>query len=134
MLHTLRQIIDNDEKWRGILRGLNEEFYHQTVKGKQVEDYIAEKSGLNLNTFFDQYLRDTKIPTFEYAIVNGKVLYRWANCVEDFNMKLKVHVNEETLWLSPGKKWQNFNLEEKISSVTVDKDFYVASFQLTEIK
>ncbi|MDQ4139083.1 MAG: M1 family metallopeptidase, partial [Bacteroidota bacterium] len=31
MLHTLRQVVNNDEKWRAILRGLNKEFYHQTV-------------------------------------------------------------------------------------------------------
>ena len=29
MLHTLRQLIEDDEKWRQILRGLNSEFYHQ---------------------------------------------------------------------------------------------------------
>jgi hypothetical protein len=30
MLHTLRQWINNDDKWRGILRGLQKDFYHQT--------------------------------------------------------------------------------------------------------
>src|SRR5262245_60900863 len=30
MLHTIRQIVDNDEKWRAILAGLNKTFWHQT--------------------------------------------------------------------------------------------------------
>ena len=31
LLHTLRQLVNNDEKWRGILRKMNAVFYHQTV-------------------------------------------------------------------------------------------------------
>ncbi|HEV2831220.1 MAG TPA: M1 family metallopeptidase, partial [Hanamia sp.] len=38
MLHTIRQVINNDEKFRGILRGLNKTFYHQTVATKEIED------------------------------------------------------------------------------------------------
>ena len=45
MLHTIRQIVDDDEKWRGILRGLNQTFWHQTVTGKQIEDYISAAGG-----------------------------------------------------------------------------------------
>jgi len=74
MLHTLRQIINNDQQWRQILRGLNEEFYHQTVKTEQIEDYISDKCGLDLQSFFHQYLRDTRIPVFEYALLDGKLM------------------------------------------------------------
>lgn len=133
MLHTLRQIIDNDEKWRKILRGLNSKFYHQTVKTEQIEEFISEKVGLDLQLFFDQYLRDTRIPTFEYALVDGKMRYRWANCVKGFNMKLKVHINGQMHWLKPIQRWQNMSMENPIQKVNVDQDFYVASFQLTEI-
>ena len=128
MLHTLRQIIDDDEKWRQILRGLNKEFYHQTVKSEQVENYIAEHAGLDLKPFFDQYLRDTRIPTFEYALLNGSMRYRWGNCIKDFQMKLKVHINGEAHWLEPTQKWQNLNPEVPIHSVEADRDFYVAGF------
>ena len=49
MLHTIRQLVNDDEKWRGILRGLNKTFWHQTVMGKQVEDYISAQAGMNLS-------------------------------------------------------------------------------------
>ena len=49
MLHTIRQIVGDDEKWRGILRGLNKTFWHQTVMGKQIEDYISAQAGVNLS-------------------------------------------------------------------------------------
>src|SRR5690606_5380129 len=54
-LHTLRQVIDDDEKWRAILTGLNTEFHHKTVTSADVENYIGQHSGLDLNGFFDQY-------------------------------------------------------------------------------
>ena len=134
MLHTIRQIIDNDDKWRSILRGLNKEFYHQTVTTKQIEGYIIDKSGLDLQLVFDQYLRDTRIPTFEYALIDGKMRYRWANCIRKFDMPVKVWINGKAKVLKPGQRWNTIELESPIKQVKVDQDFYVASFELTEIR
>lgn len=134
MLHTLRQIIGNDEKWRQILRGLNSTFYHQTVTAEQVENYMAEQSGLGLKAFFDQYLRETQIPTLEYAVVNNQIRYRWTNCVPDFKMKLKVYVNDKLQWIEPTRRWQNLELAGAFESFRIDKDFYVAGFCISEIK
>lgn len=68
MLHTLRQLVNDDEKWRQLLRGLNKTFYHQTVTTQEIENYIGEFLELNLTAFFNQYLRDIRIPNFEYSI------------------------------------------------------------------
>ena len=68
MLHTLRQLVNDDKKWRLLLRGLNKTFYHQTVTTQEIENYISEFLGLDLTAFFDQYLRDVRIPNFEYYI------------------------------------------------------------------
>ena len=78
-------------------------------------------------------MRDTRIPTFEYAIVNGQLQYRWANCVKDFNMKLKVYIDGQMFWLEPSQDWQTLELKNPITKIKADQDFYVASFQLTEI-
>ncbi|MGH7704013.1 MAG: M1 family metallopeptidase, partial [Gemmatimonadales bacterium] len=83
MLHTIRQIVGDDEKWRGILRGLNQTFRHQVVTGRQVEDYISQQSGVNLSTVFQQYLTTTMIPTLEYKIEGATLSYRWADAVAD---------------------------------------------------
>ncbi|WP_319591867.1 M1 family metallopeptidase [uncultured Draconibacterium sp.] len=133
MLHTLRQVVNDDEKWRGILRGLNKEFYHQTVKAEQIEDYIIKQTELDLQGFFNQYLCDTRIPTFEYAIVDGELKFRWANCVENFKLPLKVYINGELQWLDPSKSWQFFDSDKKVRKVEVDKDFYVASFKVVDL-
>ena len=112
MLHTIRQLIDNDEKFRGILRGLNKTFYHQTVTTAQIENYIAQQSGLKLDKVFDQYLRTTKIPTLLYHIKGGKLSYRWSDTIEGFDMPVKVTLKPDTFTLiSPGKEWKTVNID-----------------------
>ena len=125
MLHTLRQIVNNDEKWRTILRGLNSTFYHQTVTTKQIEDYLSQQIGIDLKPFFDQYLRDFRIPTFEYKVQGNNLEYRWNNCVPDFNMPVKVTINGKEQWLKPQTDWIIMLKMPKDLKLEVDKDFYV---------
>ncbi|HPA87763.1 MAG TPA: M1 family metallopeptidase, partial [Bacteroidales bacterium] len=132
MLHTIRQIIDDDEKFRSILRGLNSEFYHQVVKGYQIEDYISEKTGINLKPVFDQYLRDIRIPVFEYFISDGKLNYRWNNCVPGFNMPLRIYVSGERMDITPSTKFSSVKLKTEKAEVAVDNNYYVAVLKMTE--
>jgi aminopeptidase N len=130
MLHTLRQIVNNDEKWRTILRGLNSTFYHQTVTSKQIEDYLSTQIGINLESFFNQYLRDSTIPTFEYYLKNHNLVYRWTNCVVGFNMPLKITLNGKDQWIKPQSEWTSLLKISKDSKVEVDDDFYVNATKL----
>jgi len=131
MLHTLRQIIDDDEKWRDILRGLNKEFYHQVVKGSQIEDYIKKATGMNLKPFFDQYLRDIRIPVFEYYIRGEELTFRWNNCVQGFEMPVKIYVNGESMVVSPTRRFETIQIGSADAVITVDPDYYVAVFNMT---
>ncbi|WP_188465979.1 M1 family aminopeptidase [Marivirga lumbricoides] len=132
MLHTLRQLFDDDEKWRATLRGLNKEFYHQTVSSKQIEKYLEEAYGKPLNGFFDQYLRDTRIPTFTYRVLNGKLMYKWENTNPAFNIPIKIYINGEAEWITPSSlKYQVLDgLPEEVE-IVIDPNFYVADFNLT---
>ena len=130
MLHTLRHLIEDDNLWRAILRGLNQEFYHQTVTTEQIENYISEKTGKDLTAFFDQYLRDTRIPILEYVIKDNVIMYRWDQVVENFDMPVKVKINEDWQWIYPNQEWQGMELEISTPAITIDPNFYVASFNL----
>jgi aminopeptidase N len=130
LLNTLREVIADDEKWRSILRGMNEVFYHQTVTTEQVEAFIQEQSGLNLKNFFDQYLRNVSIPTFEYYFSDQETLnYRWSNCLVTFDMPVDVSIGEDTMRISPTTHWQQAKVKQS-GTLTVDPDFYVGSFRL----
>jgi aminopeptidase N len=131
MLHTLRQIVNDDEKWRGILRGLSRDFYHQVVKGSQIENYISEKMGMNLKPFFDQYLRDTRIPVFEYFIKDNKLNFRWNNCVSGFNMPLRIFVSGESRIVKPTARFTAIDLGRDNAVIVVDPNYYVAAMNMT---
>tara|TARA_B100000809_G_scaffold132656_1_gene130441 strand:+ start:1162 stop:2799 length:1638 start_codon:yes stop_codon:yes gene_type:complete len=131
ILHTLRQLIDNDELWRSILVGLNKDFYHQTVTSKQVEDYISQKTKKNLSTFFNQYLRTKDIPTLEYRTNKKSIEFRYINIVDGFDMPIRTFINEKEKWLFPNSEWSNFHLEKKGSQITFDENFYIFYEKLT---
>ena len=124
LMHMVRQIIDNDSLFRSILRGMNETFYHKTVDSKDIENYIIRKSGKDLSKVFDQYLRTTKIPVLEYKTDGNKVSYRWTNCVDGFNMPVKIGTGKP-FWLHPKTEWQEINLQSNYSMTDVDKNFYI---------
>jgi aminopeptidase N len=127
MLHTIRQVIDNDSTWRGILRGLNAEFRHRIVTGKQVEDYISAKAGTDLHPIFDQYLTTTKLPVFEYRLDGRSLSYRWADVVPNFAMPIRVYVApDSTVRLKPTTTWQTSALPlADPGAFRIDENFFV---------
>jgi aminopeptidase N len=132
MLHTIRQIVNDDEKWRAILRGLNSTFYHQTVSTKQIEYYLTAAVGIDLSTVFNQYLRDTRIPTLEYYFKDYTLGFRWTNCVSGFNMPVKVTVDGKEKWIKPQTTWEQEDITIGNQKLEIDKNFYVAGFDITE--
>jgi aminopeptidase N len=132
MLHTLRQILGDDEKWRAVLRGMNKDFYHQVVKGSQIENYLSEKTGIDLNSFFDQYLRDVRIPKFEYYITGNNLTFRWNNCVPDFRMPLKIYVEGKAMNIFPTVTYATVTLSSATHEIAIDKNYYVEAANLSE--
>ena len=131
LLNMIRQILQDDEKWRQILRGLNQKFYHQTVTTEEIETYISKEVGLDLGKVFDQYLRDIRIPIFEYYAQDGMVYYRWINAVNDFDMPVDVTLNGKIVRLQPKTTWQSLGLGEP-QDLIVDPDYYVGVLKSRE--
>lgn len=127
MLHMIRQIV-GDSAFRGLLRGLNATYYHQTVTTRQIETFISNYAHLDLSKVFDQYLRTTQIPVLEYQMNGqGRVSYRWTNCVKGFAMPLKVSLNgQPEQWITPQENWrtegEGANGE---GSFSVNRNFYI---------
>jgi aminopeptidase N len=124
ILHTLRQITNDDEKWRQVLRGLNKEFYHQTVTTTQVENYISKKMKMDLKPFFDQYLRDVRIPVLEHYMDNEKLFFKWNNVIDGFNMPLKIILKSGNKIIYPTKQWKSIEIKD---SFKIDNNYYVDS-------
>lgn len=126
ILHTLRQLINDDDLWLEILRGINEEFYHQILHTSQLENYIDERVDIDLKPFFEQYLRTTAIPRFIYSLENGVLKYRYENVVENFKMPIKITAGNETYMLeNASDEFHTLQLGVATDIIDVDKNFYV---------
>tara|TARA_R110002072_G_scaffold23949_2_gene81974 strand:+ start:84984 stop:86609 length:1626 start_codon:yes stop_codon:yes gene_type:complete len=125
ILHTLRQLIEDDKKWRNLLRGLNKDFYHQTVSSKQVEEYISSDSGIDLTEFWEQYLRTTMVPKIEYKVEANELSFRYTNIIEGFDMPVIAVINGKEEWIYPNSEWKLKENIGDIKSVFIKPDFYV---------
>jgi aminopeptidase N len=112
MIHLIRNSINDDVLFRNILRGLNSQFFYQTVSTEQVETFINEKSGIDFSPVFKQYLRTTQIPELQLYTdsIAQKLYYRFANCIDNFTVK--ICLPNSTNYLQPTTKWQSTNLEK----------------------
>ncbi len=129
IIHTLRQLIGNDEKFRELLRGLNKTFYHKTVTTSQIEGYISQFTGLKLAAFFEQYLRKADIPILAYNITAAGMLnYRWVTKVTGFRMPLKVTLKDGIYSpLYPTNKWKSIAVDQNVSNENFKSqpDYYI---------
>lgn len=130
MLHMIRQMVNDDEKWRGILRGLSKDFYHQVVKGSQIEKYLIDKTGIDLKPVFDQYLRDVRIPVFEYRVSGNSLSFRWIDCVPGFMMPLKIYVSGKEMVIKPTQFITTIKLDTENAVIKVDPGYYIGSLNL----
>lgn len=130
VIHMIRQIINDDEKFRLLLHGLNKTFWHKIVTTRQVEEYISKTSGIDFSKVFDQFLRTAQIPVFEYRIKDKKFYYRWSNCIDGFAMPLKIEFNGKQHWVHPTGDWQPLKEKGTAAQVKVNPNFYVVSVKI----
>ena len=113
MLHTLRNLIEDDELWFDIIKGIANDFKYQTVDGQVIMDYINEKSGKDFTVFFSQYLKSKKIPEFQYKFQkegkNITLLYRW-EAIPEFDMPILINTGSKDFWVYPNSEWKEQDL------------------------
>jgi len=125
MLNTLRTQLNNDTLWREILIGLNKKFYHRTVNTEEIESFLCSKSKLDLNVFFDQYLRTTKVPVLEYQIEENTLSYRYTNALDGFNLPIVLEINGIKTEIAPKKDWTSRSIQEPIKAIDFDPNYFV---------
>jgi aminopeptidase N len=134
MLHTMRHVLDDDEKWRQILRGLNSTFWHQTVDTGQIEDYINKESGIDFSPVFEQYLRSTMIPRLNFKRDGNQLSYWYDHVVHGFRMPVVVSINGTPQRITPTEQPQTLTAEQAIETFEVDRNFYVETNETTEVE
>lgn len=124
VVHMIRQVLNNDDKFRELLRTMNETYYHKTVSTQELEAFICKRTGIDFKPFFDQYLRTTQIPWLEYKLVKGKLSFRYVHCLSEFTMPVKIIAGKEIL-IRPTTQWQTVPVGKRVKEVKLDRNVYV---------
>jgi aminopeptidase N len=130
MLHTMRQLVDDDAKWRRILRGVQSTFRHQTVNGADVQASMSTQAGIDFAPIFAQYLTTTKLPTLEWRPDGDGVQVRWTEVVPGFAMPVRLMRGTGSsatfVTANPTTEWTRVPLTlAPNASLRVDENFYV---------
>lgn len=127
-LNTLRSIVNNDAKWWKLIRGFYQRFKYQNIMTEDVIGYFNQQTGMNLTPIFDQYLRQTAIPTLELKFddAGGAVSYRWVAAEAAFAMPVLVGDKDHWQRIHPTTQWQTMQTTLKKDQFDVAADlFYV---------
>jgi aminopeptidase N len=110
MLHTIRNIIDDDDLWFNILYELHQTFKLSIVTAEDIISFIDNKVTEDLRPIFDQYLNYKSPPILEYQLITKRkgirLRYKWTAETHEFKMPLKLRIKEESAWIRPGRKWK----------------------------
>jgi aminopeptidase N len=122
-LHTLRSVVDDDERWWKLLRDLFQQFKYQNIMTEDLVQFFNARLGRNLTPIFDQYLRRAALPTLELAFneKEGTLAYRWDAAERSFAMPIKVGKRGQWQTIVPTTDWATMR-----SPVTKD-EFEVAT-------
>ena len=125
LLHTLRSMFDNDTRFFAVIKGIQKEFYHQTVTTEQIENSFSKAYGKSLDPVFDQYLRYIVPPKILFKTTASGIEYKWQADVKGFNMPLKI-VNADKTYstLYPTQEWQKLSGYSSVENIKVASDLY----------
>lgn len=127
LLNTLRHVINNDSLWWKIIYDYATTFRHKIIDTQTVIDFFNQKSGIDLTSIFNQYLKTISIPKIELKIEKNKLFTRWVNVESNFSMPVDLIYNNKTIRLQTSNDWKKTKIKIKnISDIKVITDkFYI---------
>ncbi len=131
LIHTIRAIMNDDQRFQGMLIEMNRRFRDAITSSSELESFMSRFSERDLSHVFDQYLRDTRIPVLEWGIRKKKLWYRWTNCADHFEMPVRLYHGDKDLglfavskhWNTDGKKYRGR------SRISTDLNWYITARQ-----
>jgi len=116
MLHTLRNVVNDDDRWFACLKNFATMHRHSIVNTEQVISFFNRQLLSDYTYLFNQYLRHTAIPTLEYSFRKEKggttIRYRWNADETDFRMPLDIFVKGTKKRIEPSIDWKEDNFKE----------------------
>lgn len=129
VLHTLRNVVNNDPLWFACLKALYEKFAYSVVSNEDIFDFLEDYLDKDLSLFFKQYLYTPDIPVLHIESLklgNSKVSFeaRWEQVIEGFNMPLVCSsIGEQQIVVTD--QWQTFELDMSKKEFEIDLNNYL---------
>ena len=133
IIHTLRSVINDDELFFTTLKGFAVDNAKGIVCTEDVRDYFAEKTGIDLTIFFDQYLFNRMVPSLEYAQENDKFYYRWVDVINGFDMPVNLLVNKSEERIFPGIETKSIEISNYATVEIKDWEYLIIKKENTDL-
>lgn len=125
ILNTLRNAVDDDEKWWRILKKFAETNRHKIIETNDVITFFSKETGWDLKPFFEQYLKYTSLPVLETKRVGNKLSYRWKTDVNNFELPIYFIANLKNVKIYPTNKWNSIKVKPNYHLDFPDDLFYI---------
>ena len=125
-LHTLRSVVNDDERWWKLIGDFYQRFKYQNIMTEDVVRFFNMELRQDLTPVFDQYLRRADLPTLELAFDEkaGTLAYRWRADERGFAMPIRAGDPEQWLTLRPTTEWQVMKAPSAKEAFEVPLDLY----------
>ena len=107
-LHTLRNVVNDDERWWATVRAVYDRFKYQNILTEDLVGFMNARLGTDLTPVFDQYLRRAQLPALElsFNVAEHTLAYRWRADERGFAMPVRVGVRGQWQTITPTRDWQ----------------------------
>lgn len=114
MIHTFRNVLNNDSLFRAVLKGIAQEFKHRTVDGEEIINYINSLTKYNYRPLFEQYLKYADVPLLEYRWEKKMLNLRWKADAEGFRIPVSFLLGDtEKRVLVSNTEWSETPMSKK---------------------
>lgn len=108
-LHTLRSILDDDQKWWKLIKGFATDHRYKTITTVDVIDYFQSYFDTDVQPIFDQYLRHEDLPVLLLKKENDRLEMKWQTDIDNFEMPIDVQTEQEMKRYHLEDHWQQIN-------------------------
>ena len=107
MLHTLRNVVNDERRWAQLLKDIYREFRYRNIMTEDVVAFVNKQLKQDLTPFFTPYLRRSALPSLELRFDEpGAVSYRWKADEPGFAMPIRVGQKGAWQVVKPTGEWQ----------------------------
>ena len=128
ILNTLRNSLDNDEKWWSIMKKFALTYRHKIIESNDVIQFFSTEFSFDLKPFFDHYLQETTIPILEVKVHGKNLQYRFSGTKNDFQLPIYINIDGIKTPITPSTNWQSFKIKSK-STILFPKDLFYINFK-----